>query len=163
MQRHRLPEISSRIGTVVRVVVGVRRCNRDKKPRRTEPALQPVLFSEGFEDVRRSLQLIQALDRRDSAAAGLDRKHEARAHGFPVDEHRAHAADTVLAPCMCPDQPELVAEAVEQQAPDRNGDGTSLAVHLELDRGALDRFEMAPHRLASTIARITRVPTSRRR
>ena len=54
----------------------------------------------------------EALDRRHLMTLGLDREHQARSHRRPVEQHRAAAADAVLAAHVRAGQAEVVAKVV---------------------------------------------------
>ena len=83
-------------------------------------------------------------------AAGLHRKDAAAPDGGAVEEHRAGAADPVLAAHVRPRQPEAVAEKVGEQEPRLDGLPDTPAVDRELDLG---------HE-ALSIARVTSVAVS---
>ena len=74
--------------------------------RRAEPALQGVVLAERLLQRVRSSPLGEALDGRDLGAVGLDGEHQARADRPAVDDHRAGAADAVLAAEVGPGEPE---------------------------------------------------------
>ena len=71
------------------------------------------------EGVLQRMQLVavrQAFDGADRAALGLHREHQAGAHRLAVDQHRAGAADAVLAADMRAGQAAIVADRVDQRA-----------------------------------------------
>src|SRR5207247_8226497 len=138
-------------------LVAQERLRRHEDARRAKPALQGVVKHE------RALQLLdlarigQALDRVYLAAVGLRREHEAGAHDFAVDAHRAGAAHAVLAADVGAGELELVPEEVGEVEPRGHAALHSLAVHGERD---LDGFERRVHgrsclstRPARTLAR----------
>ena len=82
----------------------------------------------------------QPLDGGDRVAVGLHREHQARAHRHAVDQHRAGAADAVLAAGMRAGERELVAQAVEQGHARLDVDRVAvLPVDVELDLHARTR------------------------
>ena len=95
----------------------------------------------------------ERLDRVDAAPVRLHGEEAAAAHGDPVQEDRARAADAVLAADVRPGEPQTVAEEVGQQEPRLDGLAHRAAVHGELD---LDHD-------ARSIARVVRAPVSSRR
>ena len=74
----------------------------------------------------------QALDGADLFAVRLYREHQARAHRLAVDEHRAGAADAVLAADMRAGLTAILANRVGQRAArlDANGVGCPLIVRV---------------------------------
>ena len=95
----------------------------------------------------------ERLDRLDVAAVDLHREQAAAAHGDAVDEHRAGAADTVLAADVRARQPEPMTDEVREEQPrlDSLVHRASVDGRLELDHAAL------------SIARVTSVPVRARR
>ena len=84
-----------------------------------------------------SLQRVLAVRRspstvRSERPSRLHGEHQARAHRLAVDQHRAGAADAVLAADLGAGQPELVAQEVGQQRPRLDLDVVGAAVDLEL-------------------------------
>src|SRR5690606_29115109 len=73
------------------------------------------------------------LDRLDVTALDLDRQHEARAHRLAVDEHRAGAANAVLAADMGAGGADLVTQEVRQQHARFRLADFVLTVQAELD------------------------------
>ena len=65
---------------------------------------------------RAGVAVREALDRLDPRALGLRREHDARAHGRPVEEHGARAADAVLAAEMRARQAVLAQSVGERPA-----------------------------------------------
>src|ERR1043166_3057766 len=64
---------------------------------RAEAALQSMMRDEGALQRMQILWGAEPFDRSDLLALRLHRKHQARAHGLAIDDHRAGAADAVLA------------------------------------------------------------------
>src|SRR5262249_30587466 len=78
-------------------------------------ALEGVMLREF---VLQRVQLVpvgEALDGRDLVTARLDPEQEARAGAAPIEEDRARAADTVLAPRVRAVQSHVLSEHVQQQ------------------------------------------------
>jgi hypothetical protein len=86
-------------------------------PWRAETALEAMRLAEG------GLQRIQlavdsqSFDRGDHVPVDLDREHEAGANGCAIEEDRAGAAHTVLAPDMGAGKTGVVTEKVGQEQP----------------------------------------------
>ena len=72
-------------------------------------------------------------DGADLAAVGLDREHQAGAHGVVVEDDGAGAADAVLAADMGPGLAAIVADGVDQRAPRLDPDRIVAAVDVERD------------------------------
>ena len=94
-----------------------------QKAGRAEAALQAVMLHEGALQRIELVAVRQAFDGADLLAVRLHREHQARAHRLAVDEHRAGAADAVLAADMRAGLPAILADRVGQRAPrlDANG------------------------------------------
>ena len=111
-----LPEIASTISS--RVGCGFfdkQRVRGEDHRRRAIAALHAVGLAERVLQRRQLARpRRQALDGGDGVAVGLHREHQAGAHRRAVDQHRAGAADAVLAAGMRAGEQELVAQAVEQ-------------------------------------------------
>ena len=75
----------------------------------------------------------QALDGLDRVAVGLRGEHQAGANGNAVEDHRAGAADAVLAADMGPRQQEIVPQEVAQQQSRLHGAAVWRAVHRDAD------------------------------
>ena len=129
----------------------IRGCHQD--PRRAEPALERMVTSKRLLQGRQRALPGERLDRLDLAAVDLHREQAAATHGHPVDEHRAGAADAVLAADVRAGQPQAMAEEVRQQEPRLDG----LLYDAPVDR----RFEL--DHAALSIARVTSVPVRDRR
>ena len=80
-----------------------------------------------------------------SIAVGLHGEHQAGAHRLAVEQHRAGAADAVLAAGMGAGEPELLAQAVEQGLARLDLDGVRAAVDGKLDLHA--RLAAVPRRV----------------
>ena len=61
----------------------------------------------GLQRCQTSGALRKALDRSHLGTVGLHREHQAGAHRVTVEQHRARAADTVLAAQMCAGQTQI--------------------------------------------------------
>ena len=108
---------------------------------------------------QRAVGVGQPLDRGDLAVDGRDREHQARPHRPAVDQHRARAADAVLAADVGAGQAQVVAQRVGEQATGGYGDVVRDAVDLQADlverlahadhlpRGAHDPLRQHPHEL----------------
>ncbi len=75
----------------------------------------------------------ETFDRADALALGLDREHQAGPYRLIVEDHRACAADAVLAADMRPGQPAFVADDVDQRLSWLGPDGVIVTVDIELD------------------------------
>ena len=118
-----------------------------------KPALQRVVAPKRFLERGQRTGAGKRLDRIDTAPVRLHGEEAAAAHGDPVQEDRARAADAVLAADVRAGEPQAVAEEVGQQEPRLDGLAHRAAVHGELD---LDHD-------ARSIARVVRAPVSSRR
>ena len=122
-------------------------------PAGAEPALECVVTSERLLQRRQRALTRDRLDRLDLAAVDLHGEQAAAAHRDAVDEHRAGAADAVLAADVGAGQPQVMAEEIRQQEPRLDG----LLHCAPVDR----RFEL--DHAALSIARVTSVPVRARR
>src|SRR5215472_18709761 len=75
----------------------------------------------------------ETFDRADALALGLDREHQAGPYCLIVEDHRACAADAVLAADMRSRQPAFVADDIDQRLSRLDADGVIVAVDIELD------------------------------
>ena len=66
-------------------------------------------------------------------AVGLHRQHETGAHGGAVHQHRAGAANAVLAAHMRAGEPQMMAQAVGKREPRLDLDFDRLAVDFKFD------------------------------
>jgi phage terminase large subunit-like protein len=93
------------------------------------------------------------------SAVGLRGEHEAGLDRLAVEQHRAHAADALLAADVGTGQAEVVAEEVDEQPPRLDLALHLLAVHGHVDADRLDRLgHLAPslrRAWSSSIARRT--------
>ena len=80
---------------------------------------------------RRAVGPRQPLYRGDLAAVGLHREHEAGAHRLTVEQHRARAADAVLASGMGAGQAQGVAQEIDQGQTPLHPGFAQFAVHFE--------------------------------
>ena len=101
---------------------------------RAEAALQAVVAPEGRLQRMERAVLHQALDGRDLGAVGLHRQHQARARGLAVHQHRAGAADAVLAADVRAGEREVLPQEVDEQLADGAPPGARHAVDREPDR-----------------------------
>ena len=126
---------------------------RHEDPGRAEPALERVVAPERLLQRREARRARERLHGRDGRPVGLHGEQAAAAHRDAVEEHRARAADAVLAADVRPRQTEPVAKEVGQQQTRLDRLSHRAPVDRELD---LD------HRARST-ARRTSVPVRDRR
>ena len=75
----------------------------------------------------------EPLDGRDRVAVGLRREHQAGAHGSAVEDHRAGAADAVLAADMRAGEQQIVAQEIAEQQPRLDAAPVRRAVHRDGD------------------------------
>ncbi len=87
-----------------------------QEARRAEAALQAVVLDEGALQRVQRIAVREALDGADPAAIGLHGEHQAGAHRLAVDQHRAGAADAMLAADMRAGLAAVVADRVDQRA-----------------------------------------------
>ncbi len=74
-------------------------CHEDS--RRAKAALQPVRFAERrLNRVQRAVSIREPFHSGQLLAIGLDRKHQTRSHSLAIQQHRARAADAMLAAYM---------------------------------------------------------------
>ena len=83
----------------------------------TEPALQRVVPAKGNLQRRQVSASGQPLDRAQLAAVHLNREQEAATHRGSVHDHRAGAADAVLAADVRPGETQAMPKEVRQQQP----------------------------------------------
>ena len=88
-----------------------------QEARRAEAALQAVVIHEGLLHRMQLVAVGEALDGADLLAVGLHGEHQAGAHRLAVDDHRAGAADAVLAADMGAGLAAILADGVGQRAP----------------------------------------------
>src|SRR5580692_12292377 len=124
---------------------------RHQNARRAETALQRVIVAERLlQGVERAVGCGERFHGAHLAAFGLHREREAGARGDAVDQHRAGAADAVLAADMGAGSAEPLAEEIAQQHP-RLGLGREPAA-VERQRDARPFILVhAAHRCASAI------------
>src|SRR5262245_66068814 len=89
------------------------------------------MLAEGRLQRREALVARETFDGGDLRALGLHREHEARAHCRAVDQHRAGAADAVLAADMRAGEAEVMAQAVGERQPRLDADFDLFAVDFE--------------------------------
>src|SRR5262245_5382238 len=75
----------------------------------------------------------KAFDRLDRAAIGLHRKHQARSNAVAIDQHRAGAANAVLAADMRTGEPERLAQEIGEQQPRLDCKFVGLAIDGNID------------------------------
>src|SRR5215470_3187906 len=126
----------------------------------TEPALQRVIVLERLlQRVELAALVGQRFHRGHRPAFGLHREREAGAHGFAVEQHRAAAADAMLAAHMGAGRAQHMADEVAQQHARLGLARHPAAVEREAQPRAL-AFVHAAHRIASST---TTGPSRRRR
>ena len=118
---------------------------------RAKPALQAMMLPERLLQWMQDVAVRKALDRADFAAVCLHPEHQAGAHRCTIDDHRAGAADTVLAAEMGASQPALIAQRVRQAASRFYAD---FEADLVCREGDVHRFAGFGHRAASSPFRI---------
>ena len=95
-------------------------------------ALQAVGFAERIlEHAEFARRRREAFDGRDLVAVGLHREHQAGPHRLAIEQHRAGAADAVLAAGMGADQEQILAHGVEQRLARFDVDVARATVHLQ--------------------------------
>ena len=156
-----LPDSSSRIS----VIVGCGRALEQgvgghHQARRAEPALHGAGVDEGPLHVGRRARLGEALDRDDRQVDGAGRQHEARADQLAVDEHAARAALALLARALGAEQPEPLAQHV-QQALAEPGVGDVVAGAVDVQRGSARSRRSAGRRRTPAAAGAGRAPRRR--
>src|SRR5436190_4155921 len=106
----------------------------DEHSRRAVAALQAVRLAEAvLQNAHRAVGFRETLDGGDAVAVRLHRVHEAGPYGFPVEHHRARAADAVLAADVRAGEEQVVAQPVDQRQPRRHLGRSRLAVDLDGD------------------------------
>ena len=107
--------------------------HQHQKAGRAEAALQAVIFHEGALQRIQFVAVGKAFDGADLFALGLHREHQTRAHRIAVDQHRAGAADTVLAADMRAGLTAILADGIGQRAARLDAHGVRLAVDVQRD------------------------------
>jgi hypothetical protein len=105
-------------------------CRREHAGR-TETALQRMMLAEGRLQGRKPVLAGQPFDGQHGGTMRLNREHETGTHGGAVHNHRARAADAVLAANMGAGEPQNVAKAVGQCGARSHVNLDALAVNLE--------------------------------
>src|SRR5207248_5804201 len=106
----------------------------DEHSRRAVAALQAVRLAEAvLQNAHRAVGFRETLDGGDAVAVRLHRVHEAGPYGFPVEHHRARAADAVLAADVRSGEAKVFAQPVDQRQPRRHLGRSRLAVDLDGD------------------------------
>ncbi len=108
-----------------------------RKPGVQKPHCRPWLSMNACCSGCSSSPLRQAFDGADFAAFGLHREHQARAHRLAVEQHRAGAADAVLAADMGSGLAAFVADRVHQRAARIDAHAVAAAVDVEGDLALL--------------------------
>src|SRR5882724_2613094 len=99
---------------LARVLVALQqRARGHQHARRAESALQTVLLGEALLHRMELAALLQALDRGDLGAVGLDGEHRARLHRIAVEDHGARAAVRRVAADVRARHPEHFADEVD--------------------------------------------------
>src|SRR5262245_60690958 len=112
---------------------------------RAEAALHGVAGVEGLLQRAQTLGGREALDGDDRAAVELRREEQAAARAAPVHQHRAGAADTVLAAHVGAGEPEIPAKEVGERTARLDGALHGCAVDGEPHRQALAGRDRAHH------------------
>src|SRR5262249_5841877 len=128
-----------------------------QEARRAEAALQTVVLDEGLLHRVELVALRQPLDGADRPTLCLHREHQTGAYRLAVEQHRAGAADPVLAADMRSGLAAIVADRVDQRAPRIDADVIAAAVDGEREVALLG------HELACSSARRVTVPVRSRR
>src|SRR5437763_11425326 len=97
--------------------------------RRAVATLQALLLPECLLEGVELAALVQRLHRHDLLSVRLDGKGDARADRLTVHEHRAGAADAMLAADVDAEEAEVLAQEIHQETP---------RFHVPLDRLAVD-------------------------
>ena len=103
-----------RLAVVAAARVDVR-LRGEHHPGRAEAALRGVVVRERLLDRRQVVGVAEPFDRRDLGAVHGGERQEAGAAGLAVDEHGARAAAALLAAVLRAQDPELLAEHVQQR------------------------------------------------
>jgi hypothetical protein len=102
------------------------------QPRRAEPALHRARIDERLLHIARCVDRGHTLDGHDRLIDDGRCHHQARAHEHVVDEHAARTALALFARSLDAEQPESIAQHVEQAlAEPRVGDVASQAVDVQ--------------------------------
>ena len=121
--------------------------------------MRGVAFDEFLLQICEHSVLGQAFDGFHRFSGNLRGQGQAAARGAPVDQHRAGAADAVLATEMGSGQLELLAQEIGQMLPRLDAAPQRLAVERRVD---LDVFMAAEVRRAHAAALAARPPRTRR-
>ena len=118
-----------------------------QEARRAVAALQPVMRDERLLQRMQLAAVRQPLHGAYLLALRLHREHQARAHRLAVDDHRAGAADAVLAADMRAGLPAIVADGVDQRLARLDADGVVAAVDGQRD---VEFFDYVGHQRGNT-------------
>src|SRR5689334_13240090 len=129
-RRTRHTRSSSRVMPRARHAPERRLCRRDHA-RRTDAALESMMFAEARLQGREALILRQPFDRDDFAALGLDGQYQTAADSLAVDQHGAGTAHSVLATDMRAGQPQMMAQAIRKRQARFDRNLNRAAIHLE--------------------------------
>src|SRR4051812_2615271 len=144
------------LGFARRRVFVQQRLRHHQNPRRAEPALGAAKPDEAvLQRMKRAIGRLQAFDRIDARALGLDAEHEARIHRLAVEDDGAGAAVSDVASLLRSAQARFVAQHVQQAAIGLERELDPLAVQGEGD----DTLHAAALRRASSSARRVRTRT----
>ena len=105
----------------------------DQHARRAIAALQGVALLERALQIGDRTGVGQALDRLHLRAVALHGEHQTAADDLAVEQHRAGAADAMLAADMGAGERKIVAQEVDQRLARFNPRRNRLAVHAQLD------------------------------
>ena len=96
-------------------------------------ALQRVALVESGLERRDPAGIGKPLDGRHRLPVGLDRQHQAAAHGNAADLQRAGAADTVFAADMGTGKPQIVAQEIDEIGSHGHAAADALAIDRQVD------------------------------
>ena len=105
----------------------------DQHAGRAETALQRIAPLECLLQIGNDAGIRDAFDGFDFGAVALHGKDEAAAHHLAVDQHRAGAADAVLAADMAAGQSQILAQEIDQRLARLDALAHVLAVDAQAD------------------------------
>src|SRR5207244_5677108 len=127
-------------------------------PRGAETALERVLLAERLLQRRQRAVLSEALDGLQLVPVDLGGEHQTGADGDAFEDHRAGAADAVLAADVGTGEAEPVAEEVRQEQP--RLDGLAPVAPVDADVDVDHALPSSALRRARSTARSTHTPVS---
>src|SRR3954453_21177843 len=114
--------------------IGLQRVYRKhQEAGRAEAALERMMGDEGLLHGVQFVAVGETFDRSDALALRLDREHQAGSYRIIVEDHRARAADAVLATDMRPGQPAFVADDIGERFSRLDPDRMVMPVDVELE------------------------------